>query len=148
MYPSNFELPDQNGKVRKLSDFKGKWIVLYFYPRDNTPGCTKESCGFRDLAKEFEKKNAVIIGVSKDSVASHKKFVEKYHLNFLLLSDPEKKVLKAYKAWGMKKFLGRTFEGTLRKTYLIDPRGEIKKIYEKVTPLNHAKEILEDMTKM
>ncbi|MBI4008993.1 thioredoxin-dependent thiol peroxidase [Candidatus Roizmanbacteria bacterium] len=148
MKASDFELPDQNGKVRRLSEFLGKWVVLYFYPRDNTPGCTKEACGFRDSVKEFEKRGVVIIGVSKDSVESHQKFAKKYNLNFPILSDPDRKVLKAYNAWGKKSFLGKIFEGTLRKTYIIDPEGKIRKTYEKVIPLNHAQEILNDLKKM
>lgn len=144
MIATDFSLPDQDGIVHKLSDYRGKWVVLYFYPRDDTPGCTTEACGFRDSTKIFQEKSIVIVGVSKDSIASHKKFAEKYHLNFPLLSDPEKTVIKQYKAWGMKKFMGRTFEGVLRITYLIDPQGEIKKVYEKVNPLIHAGEILKD----
>lgn len=145
MQAHGFELPDQNGKMVKLSDFLGKWIVLYFYPKDDTPGCTKEACNFRDSIKEFEKRGVVILGVSKDSVESHQKFAKKYHLNFPLLSDIEKHVLKAYKAWGKKTFLGKTYDGTFRKTYLIDPKGEIKKVYEKVIPFNHASEILKEL---
>ncbi len=145
MKASVFELPDQNGKKHKLSDYKGKWMVLYFYPKDDTPGCTKEACNFRDNIKKFQEKGVVILGVSKDSVASHKKFSDKYHLNFTLLSDEEKKVIKAYKSWGLKKFMGRTFEGTLRNMYLIDPQGVIKKVYEKVNPLIHAGQILKDL---
>ncbi len=145
MKASDFELPDQKGKTVRLSDFKEKWVVLYFYPRDDTPGCTKEACSFRDSINEFEKRGVVILGVSKDSVASHLKFAKKYHLNFSLLSDTDKKVLKAYKAWGKKTFLGKTYDGTFRKTYLIDPEGNIKKIFEKVNPLNHASEILKEL---
>ncbi len=146
MKASDFSLPDQEGKVHKLSDYKGKWIVLYFYPKDDTPGCTTEACNFRDNIKKFQDKGAVILGVSKDSVESHKKFAEKYHLNFTILSDEEKIAIKAYKSWGKKSFMGKTFEGTLRNTYLIDPQGEIKKVYEKVNPLIHAKEILKDLS--
>ncbi len=145
MKAQDFALPDQKGDIRRLSEFLGKWVVLYFYPRDDTPGCTKEACGFRDLTKEFVKQNAVIIGVSKDSVPSHLKFANKYHLNFPLLSDEEKNVMKMYKAWGKKSFMGRTYDGTLRKTYLIDPQGQIIKVYEKVTPLTHAEELLKDL---
>ena len=139
----DFSLQDQNGKAHKLSDYKGQWVILYFYPKDDTPGCTKEACGFRDCMRQYKEKNAVILGVSKDSVDSHKKFSEKYHLNFPILSDENKEVIKAYKAWGEKKFMGKTFEGVLRKTYLINQEGFIVRAYEKVNPLLHAEEILE-----
>lgn len=142
----NFSLPDQNGKTHKLSDYKRRWVVLYFYPRDNTPGCTKEACNFRDSINKFKKLGVQILGISKDSVASHKKFAEKYNLNFPLLSDESKKVIKKYKSWGVKKFMGREFEGTIRNTYLINPHGEIKKFYEKVNPLTHSQQILEDLS--
>jgi thioredoxin-dependent peroxiredoxin len=142
---SDFSLPDQDGKLHKLSDYKGKWVVLYFYPKDNTPGCTKEACNFRDSFRELQKLDVQILGVSKDSVASHKKFAEKYSLNFPLLSDESHEVIKKYNAWGVKKFMGREFEGIFRMTYLIDPKGEIKKIYEKVNPLTHASEIIKDL---
>lgn len=141
----DFNLPDQDGVYHKLSDYKGKWIVLYFYPKDDTPGCTKEACGFRDDLGQLEKFGVVVLGVSKDSPKSHQKFKEKYHLNFSLLSDETKEVTQAYGAWGEKNFMGRKFSGTLRKTYLIDPQGEAKKIYEKVDPLIHAGQILTDL---
>ena len=145
MKAKDFSSPDQSGKTRKLSDYKGKWIILYFYPRDDTPGCTKEACSFSDSIHEFEKKGVVIIGVSKDSVESHRKFADKFKLNFPILSDVEKKVIKEYGAWGEKKFMGRTFEGTLRNTYLIDPSGFVVKTYEKVNPLVHTGQILHDL---
>lgn len=141
----NFSLPDQDGVVRSLADFAGSWLIFYFYPKDDTPGCTKEACNFRDNTIEFQKRGAVIVGVSKDSVASHKKFAEKYRLSFPLLSDEKLEVIKAYNAWGEKKFMGRTFAGVLRNTYLINRNGEIVKIYEKVNPLVHADEILRDI---
>ncbi len=141
----NFSLPDQEGVVRSLADFAGSWLIFYFYPKDDTPGCTKEACNFRDNTTEFQKRGTVIVGVSKDSVASHKKFAEKYRLSFPLLSDEKLEVIKAYDAWGEKKFMGRTFAGVLRNTYLINPHGEIVKIYEKVNPLVHAHEILRDI---
>src|SRR5258708_5307841 len=100
----DFNLPDQDGKYHKLSDYKGKWVVLYFYPKDDTPGCTKEACNFRDLFHELQKLGVQILGISKDSTASHKKFAEKYKLNFPILSDETKEIIKKYKAWGMKKF--------------------------------------------
>ncbi len=145
MEAKDFELPDQDGKIHKLSDYKGKWVVLYFYPKDDTPGCTKEACNFRDSIAKFQKLGVVILGVSKDSVASHKKFAEKYHLNFPILSDESKNVIKEYKSWGIKKFMGRQFEGTIRNTYLIDPKGKINKVYEKVNPLSHSEQILKDL---
>ena len=141
----DFSLLDQENRPHRLSDYRGKWVVLYFYPRDNTPGCTKEACGFRDTASEFQKRNAVVLGVSKDSVATHTKFATKYRLNFPILSDEDKKVIKAYGAWGQKKFLGKTFEGMLRKTVLIDPKGNISKRYEKVNPLAHPQVVLSDI---
>lgn len=142
---NDFNLPDQDGKYHKLSNYKGKWVVLYFYPKDDTPGCTKEACNFRDSFHELQKLDVQILGVSKDSVASHKKFAEKYNLNFPILSDESHEVIKKYKAWGVKKFMGREFEGIFRKTYLIDPKGIIKKVYEKINPLTHASEILKDL---
>ena len=141
----DFSLPDQNGKFHRLSDYNGQFVVLYFYPKDDTPGCTKESCGFRDSLELFQEKGAVILGISKDTVASHKKFAKKFKLNFTIFADVDKKVIKEYKAWGKKSFMGRTFEGTLRKTYLIDKKGEIIKIYENVNPLIHPQEILKDL---
>lgn len=140
-----FNLPDENGTLHKFSDYHGKWVIVYFYPKDDTPGCTKEACNFRDAYVNVQKFGVVILGISKDSVASHKKFSEKYHLNFPLLSDESKDIIKAYHAWGEKKFMGKTFEGILRTTYLIDPEGEIKKVYQKVNPLIHADEILKDL---
>lgn len=145
MKTKDFKLPDQDVKMHSLSQYLGKWLVLYFYPKDDTPGCTKEACNFRDALQELKRLNVVILGVSKDSVSSHKKFVEKYHLNFPLLSDENKEVLKLYKAWGKKKLMGKEFEGTLRMTYLIDSQGEIRKVYKKVNPSLHAEEILKDL---
>ena len=132
----NFSLKDQEGNIHQLSDYLGKWIVLYFYPRDDTPGCTKEACGFRDASQLFKEKEVVILGVSRDSVESHKKFAEKYHLNFPILADVDGKVVKDYKAQGIM---------TKRITYLINPQGEVHKIYDKVDPLIHASEILKDI---
>lgn len=148
MKATNFALLDQDEKKHSLSDYKGKWIILYFYPRDNTPGCTKEACSFRDSYKALQKIGVIILGVSKDSVASHKKFAEKYSLNFPILSDESTKTIQAYKSWGIKKFMGREFEGTLRNTYLINPKGEIVKTYEKVNPLTHVTEIISDIKKL
>jgi len=142
----DFELPDQAGKVHSLKQYLGKWVVLYFYPKDDTPGCTREACNFRDSFHELEKMGVVILGVSKDLVASHKKFAEKYQLNFPILSDEKLEVIKNYNAWGTKKFMGREFNGVLRMSYLIDPSGQTKKIYKNVNPLTHATEILQDLS--
>ncbi len=144
----DFTLLDQNGREHSLSDHKGKWVVLYFYPKDDTPGCTKEACSFRDSFRELQKMGVQILGISKDSVASHKKFTEKYNLNFPILSDESKEIIKAYKSWGKKKFMGREFEGTIRNTYLINPTSEVVKFYEKVNPLTHASEIVSDIKDM
>jgi peroxiredoxin Q/BCP len=140
----DFSLPDQNGEVHKLSDYHGQFVVLYFYPKDDTPGCTVEACSFRDNYEIFKKNGIIILGVSKDTVLSHKKFAQKHNLRFTIFSDIEKKVIKEYKAWGGKKFLGKTYDGILRKTYLIDREGNIVKVYDKVNPLTHAEEILKD----
>ena len=140
-----FILSDQNGKKLKLSDFKGQWVLLYFYPRDNTPGCSKEACSFRDSFKEYEKIEAKVIGISTDSVESHGKFVKKYQLPFPLLADEDKKAVAQYGVWGMKKFIGKEYMGTIRTSFLIDPKGNIAKIYEKVKPADHAKEVLKDL---
>lgn len=140
-----FTLSDQEEKNHSLSDYKGKWVVLYFYPKDDTPGCTKESCEFRDTSDEFKKRNAVILGISKDPLLSHKKFADKYKLSFPILSDESLTTIKAYNAWGEKKFMGKMYHGILRKTFLIDPDGEIKKEYPKVFPLGHAAEVLRDI---
>ena len=116
----DFSLPDQNGDIHKLSDYRGQFVILYFYPKDDTPGCTVEACSFRDNQEIYKKNEVVVLGVSKDTVLSHKKFAQKHNLRFTIFSDVEKKVIKKYKAWGTKKFLGKTYEGILRKTYLID----------------------------
>ena len=131
-----------DGKKISLSDFKGRNVVLYFYPRDDTPGCTKESCAFRDEFAAFKQKSAVILGVSIDSVKSHAKFAEKYKLPFTLLADETKDIVQAYCVWGQKSFLGRKYMGTHRVTFLIGPDGRIKKIWPKVKPAEHAKEVL------
>lgn len=141
----NFTLPDQNGKTHSLSDYVGSWVLVYFYPKDDTPGCTKEACGFRDMNSEYKKHNIVVLGISKDSVTSHKRFAEKYHLSFPLLSDESKETIKAYGAWGEKKFMGRTFDGVKRYSYLIDPKQMIHKEYKEVDVFKHAKEIVADV---
>src|SRR3989339_1823690 len=124
MKAGNFSIEGQNNKIHNLKDYLGKWIVLYFYPKDDTPGCIKEACGFRDATADFMKNGIVVLGISKDSVSSHKKFADKYKLNFPLLSDESKEVTKSYGAWGEKKFMGRVYQGTKRNTYLINPKGE------------------------
>lgn len=142
----DFALPDQLGNTRSLADYANKWRIVYFYPKDDTPGCTTEACNFRDNYHKLQSMGVQILGISKDSIESHKKFAEKYNLNFPILSDPDKKIIKEYEAWGEKKFMGKTFDGVLRKTYLISPDGKVKKIYEKVNPLVHAEEIIRDAT--
>ncbi len=144
MKAPNFKLPDQDGKEHVLGDYTGQWLVIYFYPKDETGGCTKEACSFRDGRDALKEAGLEIVGISKDTVASHKRFADKHGLNFTLLADPSLTTIKAYGAWGMKKFMGREFEGTLRNTYLIDPKGEIVKTYEKVQPAEHAMQILAD----
>jgi peroxiredoxin Q/BCP len=144
----DFSLTDQNGKVHKLSSYRGSWVLLYFYPKDDTPGCTKEACCFRDSLNELKKHNVVVLGVSADSVSSHQRFAQKYNLNFPLLADEKKEVIKAYGAWGKKKFMGKEFEGILRVSFLINPEGDIVKKYDKVKPEIHAGEVLEDIKKL
>ena len=130
------------GGTVSLADFKGRNVILYFYPKDDTPGCTKEACAFRDYFAEFRKKGAVVLGVSVDSVKSHGKFVEKYRLPFTLLADEDKKIVQAYGVWGEKSFMGRKYLGTYRVTFLIGPDGRIKKIWPQVKPEEHAEEVL------
>ena len=145
MKAKEFELNDQEGVLRKLSDYKGKWVLLYFYPKDDTPGCTIEACSLRDNFHQLEKLGVQILGVSKDSIKTHKKFADRYHLNFPILSDESTETIKAYEAWGKKIFMGHAFEGVLRKSFLIDDKGEIVKVYENVNPTKHAGEILNDL---
>ncbi len=141
-----FSLPDQNGKIHTLSSYLGKWVLIYFYPKDDTPGCTTEACVLRDAFPAFEKLDAVILGVSADTEKSHKKFEEKYSLPFTLLTDTEKSVINNYGVWAPKKFMGREFLGILRTSFLINPEGKIVKVYEKVKPAKHAEEVLADLT--
>ena len=143
-----FTLPDQNGKEHSLVDYADKWVLLYFYPKDDTPGCTKEACAIRDSFPNFKKLKITVLGVSVDSAASHKKFEKKYKLPFTLLSDDKKKVVKKYGVWGKKKFMGREYEGTLRTSFLIDPKGKIAKVYEDVKPEKHAEEVLRDLKRL
>lgn len=139
----DFTLSDQNGNTVSLSDFAGKRVVLYFYPRDNTPGCTRQACAFAQNFEGFRNKDVVVIGVSKDSVASHLKFAQKYDLPFILLSDPELKAIQAYGVWQEKKLYGKVSMGVVRATYIIDEGGMIEKVYPKVKPDTNAGEILE-----
>ena len=142
MKAPEFALPDKNGNMISLSDFLGKKVVLYFYPKDNTPGCTKQACAFAVKNNEIESKNAVIIGVSKDSSNSHMNFATKYNLPFILLSDTDLVVIKAYGAWKEKKLYGKSFLGVIRATYLIDEQGVIQAVMPKVKPDTNADEIL------
>ena len=139
----DFNLPDQNGTMHKLSDYRGKKVILYFYPKDNTSGCTKEACGFAERYPQFQEKDAVILGVSKDSVASHKKFEQNYHLPFTLLSDENKEVLQKYEVWKEKNMYGRKTMGVVRSTYLIDENGIIVKAMEKVKSAENPQQMLE-----
>lgn len=140
-----FTLKDKNGNDVSLSDFLGKKVVLYFYPRDNTPGCTRQACAFAGLYKEFEKRNIEVIGISKDSVSSHIKFAEKYDLPFVLLSDPELSAIKDYGVWQEKKMYGKVSFGVVRTTFIIDENGVIEKVMPKVKPDTNAQEILESL---
>ena len=141
----DFSLPDEKGVLHTLSQYVGKWVVVYFYPRDNTPGCTKEACSFRDAKSIYDKEDIIVLGISKDSVASHQKFSTALHLSFPILSDPTHTTIEAYGAWAPKKFMGREFLGTLRKTVLIDPKGIVRKIYDNVDVNTHAEEIIKDI---
>jgi peroxiredoxin Q/BCP len=139
----NFVANDANGETVSLKELRGEKIVLYFYPRDDTPGCTKEACSFRDEFVAFKKRGIKVLGVSPDSEASHKKFSSKYKLPFTLLADPDHSIADAYGVYGEKKFMGRTYMGVKRITFLIDEKGKIKKVFEKVKPEEHAREVLE-----
>lgn len=141
----DFTLPDQNGQMHSLSDYAGKKVILYFYPKDNTPGCTKQACGFSELRPQFEEKGAVILGVSRDSVASHKRFEEKQGLTFTLLSDPELQVIQAYDVWKEKKNYGKVSMGVVRTTYLLDEKGVIVKAFDKVKAAENPAQMLEEL---
>ena len=143
-----FKLLDQDGKTHALVDYQDQWVLLYFYPKDDTPGCTKEACVIRDSFPNFEKLRVKVFGVSVDSVKSHKKFADKYKLPFTLLADEEKKVVKLYGVWQKKKMMGREYMGTVRMSFLIDPMGKIAKIYDTVKPEIHAEEVLRDLKAM
>lgn len=140
-----FSLPDQNGKMHTLSEYAGKKVILYFYPKDNTAGCTKQACGFSELMPQFTQKGAVVLGISKDSVASHKKFEEKYSLGFTLLSDPELEAIQAYDVWQEKKNYGKVSMGVVRTTYLIDENGMIEKAFGKVKAAENPAQMLEEL---
>jgi len=137
-----FKTTDANGEPVRLKDFRGKKVVLYFYPKDDTPGCTKEACSFRDAFSKFKKQGITILGVSPDSEKSHQKFTAKYNLPFTLLADTNHSIADAYGVYGEKKFMGRTYMGIHRTTFLIDEKGKIKKVFEKVKPEDHADEVL------
>ena len=141
----DFTLPDQNGNMHSLSEYRGKKVILYFYPKDNTPGCTKQACGFAERFPQFTEKGAVVLGISKDSVASHKKFEEKYGLPFTLLADPELVAIQAYDVWQEKKNYGKTYMGVVRTTYLIDEEGKIAKAFDKVKAADNPEQMLGEL---
>ncbi|MEI8005569.1 MAG: thioredoxin-dependent thiol peroxidase [Bacteroidota bacterium] len=141
----DFQVTDQDGKQVSLKDFRGNKLILYFYPKDDTPGCTAEACNLKDNYLELKKKGFEVLGVSADSEAAHKKFIAKYVLPFALIPDKERTILKAYGAWGMKKLYGKEYEGIIRTTYVIDEKGVIAKVFTKVDTKNHSQQILEEM---
>jgi len=141
----DFTLPDQNGNMHSLSEYRGKKVILYFYPKDNTAGCTKQACGFAERYPRFMEKGAVVLGISKDSVASHKKFEEKYGLPFTILSDPELVAIQAYDVWQEKKNYGKTYMGVVRSTYLIDENGKIVKAFDKVKAADNPEQMLGEL---
>ena len=143
----SFTLMGDDGKEYSLDDYRGKKVLLYFYPKDNTPGCTKEACSLRDWNDEIIKRGVTVMGVSKDTIQSHNKFREKHNLNFILLSDPEKSVHMAYGAWGEKKLYGKVSLGTIRKTFLIDENGNIEKIWNKVAVATHGEDVVKYLDK-
>ena len=141
----DFALPDDTNTLRKLSAYRGNNVILYFYPKDDTPGCTKEACNFRDDYSAYEKAGVVILGISPDSVESHVKFKNKFQLQFPLLADDEHRICDLYGVWGPKVFMGKSYEGVLRTTFLIDPQGNIKKVYENVRPAEHSQALLAEL---
>lgn len=141
----DFSLPDQNGEMHSLSDYAGKKVILYFYPKDNTPGCTKQACGFSELYPQFLEKNAIVLGISKDSVASHKRFEEKQNLAFTILSDTELSAIQAYDVWQEKKNYGKVYMGVVRTTYLIDENGVIEKVFSNVRAAENPGKMLEEL---
>jgi peroxiredoxin Q/BCP len=138
----DFTLPDETDTLRRLSDYRGRQVVLYFYPKDDTPGCTTEACNFRDDYTAFTDEDVIILGVSPDSPLSHRKFKQKNQLPFPLLSDQDHKVCDSYGVWGLKKFMGREYEGVLRTTFIIDAQGRIARVFESVRPAEHSAEVL------
>lgn len=144
----DFTLLDQDGKEHSLVDYRGKWVLVYFYPKDNTPGCTVEACTLRDSIEDIRSAGAEVLGVSIDSMESHAGFAKKYKLPFPILADSEKQVVNQYGVWGEKKFMGRKYMGTNRVSFLVDGLGRIARIYEKVKPLGHAKEVLADLEEL
>lgn len=144
----DFSLPDQASTKRSLQDFRGKWVLLYFYPEDDTPGCTEEGCRLRDAWSLFEDAGAVVLGISPDDVASHAAFAKKYSFPFPILADPDKKVINAYGAWGKKNLYGHITIGLKRMSYLIDPQGKIAKVYPRAIPATHAAQVLKDLKKL
>lgn len=140
-----FKCRDHKDEMQSIALHRGEWILLYFYPKDDTPGCTKEACAIKDSWSQFKDKNAIVFGISADSIASHQRFAGKYDFPFRLLADEDKKVLKAYGAWGSKTLLGKTSLGIKRMSVLVDPKGNIAKIYEKVKPEEHAEQVLADL---
>ncbi|MCU0549077.1 MAG: thioredoxin-dependent thiol peroxidase [Leptolyngbya sp. Prado105] len=142
----DFSLPDTDGNLVNLADLRGKRIILYFYPRDNTPGCTKEACAFRDAYDEYQAKDVVVFGVSTDDAKAHEKFIKKYSLPFPLLCDEGGKVAETYESYGLKKFMGKEYMGITRNTFVISPEGTIEKIYLKVKPELHAAQVLADLS--
>lgn len=144
----SFALPDAEGNLVKLEDLKGKWVVLYFYPRDNTPGCTKEACGFRDAYADYQTSDVVVLGVSTDDAKAHTKFATKYDLPFPLLVDEGGAIASEYGSYGLKKFMGKEYMGISRSTFIIDPEGRLAKIYRKVKPEPHAQEVLSDIAEL
>lgn len=143
----DFTLKDENGIPRTLSEFNGKPVILYFYPKDDTPGCTTEACNFRDDYSEYDRAGVVILGISPDSSKSHSKFKQKYNLPFSLLADEEHEVCELYEIWGPKKYMGREYDGVYRTTFLIDDSGLIRKVFENVKPDGHSKEVLSELEK-
>lgn len=144
----SFELPDQEGKMHTLKQYLGKWVALYFYPKDDTPGCTIEACSFRDNFSKLKRAKVVVLGVSVDPIKKHEKFALKYELPFTLLSDEKKEIVERYNVWTKKRFMGHEYMGTKRVSFLIDPRGKIQRIYDPVKPLGHAEHILADVKKL
>jgi peroxiredoxin Q/BCP len=141
----DFTLLDQEGNEHALSTYRGQYVLIYFYPKDDTPGCTKEACAIRDAEPDFKGLDAIVLGISPDTVKSHKKFAEKYELPFTLLADPEHIAINAYGVWGRKKFMGREYDGVFRTSFLVAPDGTVAKVYETVKPELHAAEVLADL---